>query len=87
MLRGPLYFVVVSARDEPEAALREQLLWIYQQIVSIITASQLYRIFDKHGNFDLRRLLGGTEVSRAGVNQVTTKTDADHELAISRPLV
>jgi hypothetical protein len=41
--------------------LREQLQWLYYQIVSIITNSQITRIFEQHRNFDLRRLLGGTE--------------------------
>ncbi|KAI3633950.1 hypothetical protein MIR68_007554 [Amoeboaphelidium protococcarum] len=61
LLRGPLYYVLVSRTDEPEVALREQLLWLHYQIVSITTTTQLTRIFKQHPNFDLRRLLGGTE--------------------------
>jgi hypothetical protein len=61
LLRGPLYFVVASKTGEPESALRDQLQWLYYQIISIITGAQLQKIFDKHTNFDLRRLLGGTE--------------------------
>ena len=63
LMRGPLYYVVASAAlEDPEAALREQLLWLHYQIISIITTSQLQRIFEHHHNFDLRRFLGGTEV-------------------------
>jgi len=29
-------------------------------MISIVTASQLRRIFERRTNFDLRRLLGGT---------------------------
>lgn len=61
LLKGPLYFVVASRTNEPEFALREQLQWLYFQIISIITSTQLNRIFEQHRNFDLRRLLGGTE--------------------------
>lgn len=60
-LRGPLYLIVVSRNGECENALKEQLQWLYYQIVSVITANQLGRIFQKQANFDLRRLLGGTE--------------------------
>ena len=61
LVKGPLYFVLVSRTGEPETSLREQLLWLFYQIVSITTTTQLTRIFEKHHNFDLRRLLGGTE--------------------------
>lgn len=61
LLKAPLFFLVASRTAEPETALKEQLQWLYHQIVSIITYAQLHRIFDQHHNFDLRRLLGGTE--------------------------
>ncbi|PVU85898.1 hypothetical protein BB560_006863, partial [Smittium megazygosporum] len=38
-----------------------ELEYVYDQVLSILTYTQLSRIFEKHTNFDLRRLLGGTE--------------------------
>ena len=38
---------------------RLHLDYLHQQILSIITATQLRRIFEKRNNFDLRRLLDG----------------------------
>ncbi|KAL1922880.1 uncharacterized protein VTP21DRAFT_9256 [Calcarisporiella thermophila] len=62
MLRGPLYLVAVAKTGEPEQILRDQLSYIYNQILSVLTSTQLMKIFEQRINFDLRRLLGGTEV-------------------------
>lgn len=35
--------------------------YVYNQVVSILTLSQLTRIFEQYNNFDLRRLLSGSE--------------------------
>ncbi|KAJ1982922.1 Vacuolar fusion protein mon1 [Dimargaris xerosporica] len=61
LLRAPLYLVAVSQTDEPEVQLRYQLLYLYDQILSIVSYGQLRRIFDSHSNFDLRKMLAGTE--------------------------
>lgn len=39
---------------------RSHLEYLHLQILSIVTASQLRRIFERRTNFDLRRLLDGT---------------------------
>jgi hypothetical protein len=39
---------------------RSHLEYLHLQILSIVTASQLRRIFERRTNFDLRRLLNGT---------------------------
>lgn len=39
--------------------LRDQLLYLHNQILSVLTSVQLTRIFEQRVNFDLRRLLGG----------------------------
>ena len=41
--------------------LRTHLEYLYLQILSVVTQSQLHAIFSKRSNFDLRRLLEGTE--------------------------
>ncbi|KAK4054502.1 Vacuolar fusion protein mon1 [Microbotryomycetes sp. JL201] len=60
VLKYPVYLVAVSNWGEPEA-LRTHLEYLYLQVLSVITHSQLTSIFSKRQNFDLRRLLEGTE--------------------------
>jgi hypothetical protein len=42
---------------------RAHLEYLHLQILSIVTATQLRRIFERRTNFDLRRLLNGTSLS------------------------
>lgn len=35
--------------------------YVYNQIISVLTQSQLNRVYDQRRNFDLRRLLTGSE--------------------------
>ncbi|KAG9019740.1 Vacuolar fusion protein mon1 [Tulasnella sp. 427] len=50
-----------NAWGEPESVTRLHLEYLHLQILSVVTGSQLSRIFEKRTNFDLRRLLDGTE--------------------------
>ncbi|KAF7792599.1 hypothetical protein EIP86_003695 [Pleurotus ostreatoroseus] len=50
LMRSPLYYACVSSWGEPESV-----------ILSIVSAEQLRRMFQRRNNFDLRRLLGGAE--------------------------
>ncbi|OJA17220.1 hypothetical protein AZE42_00206 [Rhizopogon vesiculosus] len=61
LLRSPLYYVCASSWGEPESVTRSHLEYLHLQILSIVTASQLRRIFERRTNFDLRRLLDGAE--------------------------
>jgi len=61
LLRPPLYYVCVSSWGEPESVTRSHLEYLHLQILSVITAAQLRRIFERRTNFDLRRLLSGAE--------------------------
>ncbi|KDQ62528.1 hypothetical protein JAAARDRAFT_189835 [Jaapia argillacea MUCL 33604] len=61
LLRPPLYYVCVSSWGEPESLTRTHLEYLHLQILSVVTASQLRRIFERRNNFDLRRLLSGAE--------------------------
>uniref|UniRef100_A0A915J393 Vacuolar fusion protein MON1 homolog n=1 Tax=Romanomermis culicivorax TaxID=13658 RepID=A0A915J393_ROMCU len=59
--RPPLILVALS--KDPAVLnfrLKQQLTLIYNQIVSLLTASRLTKIFEEHKNFDLRRLLTNT---------------------------
>ncbi|CAG8553382.1 9388_t:CDS:10, partial [Ambispora gerdemannii] len=62
LLKEPLYLVAVSRTNESESQLRDQLNYMYNQILSVLTSVQLTKIFEQRINFDLRRLLGGTEI-------------------------
>ncbi|TFK40673.1 trafficking protein Mon1-domain-containing protein [Crucibulum laeve] len=61
LLRSPLYYACVSSWGEPESVTRSHLEYLHLQILSIVTAAQLRRIFERRTNFDLRRLLNGAE--------------------------
>ncbi|KAK9970993.1 hypothetical protein ABG768_026892 [Culter alburnus] len=59
--KGPLVFVSVSATRQSEQQLRSELLHVYHQIVSMLTQASINRIFERRKNYDLRRLLFGSE--------------------------
>ncbi|KAF8908989.1 vacuolar fusion protein MON1 [Gymnopilus junonius] len=61
LLRPPLYYACASSWGEPESVIRSHLEYLHLQILSIVTATQLKRIFERRTNFDLRRLLNGAE--------------------------
>jgi len=61
-LHGPLYFVLVAGTPEPFASLARQLNLMHTQIVFHLTGN-VARIFEKRAGYDLRQLLGGTDVS------------------------
>ncbi|CDH59496.1 vacuolar fusion protein mon1 homolog a-like [Lichtheimia corymbifera JMRC:FSU:9682] len=73
--KEPLYYVTVSKTGESDRQLRDQLLYLHNQILSVLTSVQLTRIFEQRVNFDLRRLLGGTEVF---LDSLSTLFSRDH---------
>ncbi|OZJ05725.1 hypothetical protein BZG36_01330 [Bifiguratus adelaidae] len=75
LLKEPLYLVAVAKTGESEGQLREQLYYLYNQILSVLTSHQLNRIFEQRINFDLRRLLGGTEVF---LDSLSTRFNNNH---------
>ncbi|GAA5939966.1 hypothetical protein JCM1841_000904 [Sporobolomyces salmonicolor] len=61
LLKAPLYLVVSSNWGEPESVLRAHLDYLYFQVLSVVTLAQLQSIFSRRSNFDLRRMMEGTE--------------------------
>ncbi|XP_032521975.2 protein SAND [Danaus plexippus] len=61
LMKGPLILVAVSKSNESETQLVMQLTYAFNQIVSVLTLTQLNRIFEQRRNYDLRRLLSGAE--------------------------
>ncbi|XP_040060613.1 vacuolar fusion protein MON1 homolog A isoform X3 [Gasterosteus aculeatus] len=59
--KGPLVLVCVSSSRQTEQQLRGELLYVYYQIISMLTQASISRIFEHKKNYDLRRLLAGSE--------------------------
>lgn len=57
LLKGSLYFVIVSSTGEPEVVLRQQLNFIHNQILFILT-SQVQDILLTNPSRDIRELMG-----------------------------
>ncbi|XP_041953074.1 vacuolar fusion protein MON1 homolog B isoform X4 [Alosa sapidissima] len=61
MQQGPLVLVLVSNNKQSEQQLHTELLYVHYQIVSMLTQASITRIFEQKKNYDLRRLLTGSE--------------------------
>uniref|UniRef100_H3CPF4 Vacuolar fusion protein MON1 homolog n=1 Tax=Tetraodon nigroviridis TaxID=99883 RepID=H3CPF4_TETNG len=61
LTKKPLVLVGVSQTPQSEKELLRELQYIYYQIVSLLTLTQLNHIFQRKQNYDLRRLLAGSE--------------------------
>lgn len=59
--QGPLVLVSVSRSPQSDEQLRRELQYVYYQIISMLTQASVARIFEKKKNYDLRRLLAGSE--------------------------
>ncbi|GAA94554.1 hypothetical protein E5Q_01206 [Mixia osmundae IAM 14324] len=61
LMRTPLYYVCCSGFGEPLSVLRMHLDYLHLQVLSALSLTQLRRVFEQRHNFDLRRMLEGTE--------------------------
>ncbi|XP_060834251.1 protein SAND [Rhopalosiphum padi] len=59
--KDPLILVGVSQSSEPYDQIKKQLTYVYNNIISTLTLTQLKKIFHNRTNFDLRRLMSGSE--------------------------
>ncbi|KAM5146470.1 vacuolar fusion protein MON1 homolog B [Mantella aurantiaca] len=59
--QGPLVLVSVSRSPQSDEQLRQELQYVYYQIISMLTQASVTRIFERKKNYDLRRLLAGSE--------------------------
>ncbi|KAH9969593.1 trafficking protein Mon1-domain-containing protein [Russula dissimulans] len=80
LLRPPLYYACVSSWGEPESVTRSHLEYLHLQVLSVVTITQLRRIFERRTNFDLGRLLGGSEVL---VHSLLERAEADLAMGTS----
>ncbi|WVQ69079.1 uncharacterized protein L199_007291 [Kwoniella botswanensis] len=74
LLKPPLYLFAVSDWGEPEHVLRSHLEYIHLHILSVVSSTQLSRVFQRRSNFDLSRLLEGTETF---LNKLTDRSQFD----------
>lgn len=58
--KGPLYFFAISSTDESVKQLRQQLDYVYSQILSVLTM-KIHTMIESHGKYDVRGLLTGTQ--------------------------
>ncbi|RPA71424.1 DUF254-domain-containing protein, partial [Ascobolus immersus RN42] len=65
--RGPLTLLTASRLPESPAQLTAQLDALYTQILSTLTLTQVSTVFARRESYDLRRLLGGTEIFLDGL--------------------
>ncbi|KAK6361366.1 Vacuolar fusion protein mon1 [Orbilia blumenaviensis] len=70
---GHLYLVAVSSLGETDTQLRTQLDMLYTQVLSTLTLTTVAKVFGERENFDLRRLLGGTEVFLDGLSDAMVR--------------
>ncbi|ODM96727.1 Vacuolar fusion protein MON1 A [Orchesella cincta] len=61
LVKSPLILVCVSQMSESISQIETHLMYFHNQIISILTSKQLQTIFEKRKNYDLRRLLSGSE--------------------------
>lgn len=61
LMRENLTLVAVVSTTESMHQILVQLNYLYNQVISVLTYSQLSRIFKQRRNYDLRRLLTGAE--------------------------
>ncbi|XP_053325001.1 vacuolar fusion protein MON1 homolog A [Spea bombifrons] len=59
--RSPLVLVSVSHTRQSEQEISQELLYVYYQILSLLTGTQLHHLFQQRPSYDLRRLLSGSE--------------------------
>lgn len=61
LVKGPLYLVAISATEEPDQVIRWQLELLHAQLILILTKG-VEKCFVKNSKFDMRPLLGGTDM-------------------------
>jgi len=85
LVKSPLILVGVSSIGQSSSQLTIQLNYIYSQILSVITLAQLNRIFDQRRNYDLRRMLCGSERLMTSLSK-SMDTDPSYFLSAVRCL-
>jgi len=78
--KGPLILVGVTHGMETVTQMVVQLTYMYHQILSVLTLSQLTRIFEQRKNYDLRIMIRGCERL---LDSLANAMDADPSFMLS----
>ena len=76
VVKGALYLVSAARTSESPAEIAKQLETIYEQLVFILTSKNIQDILQKRSNFDLRKMLGGTDkIIYSLINRMSNSVD------------
>lgn len=78
--KSPLILVGVSRNRLSSHQLTHHLTYIYNQILFVLSLTQLTRIFEQRSNYDLRRMLSGSERL---ITHLSTSMDTDPSFFLS----
>ncbi|ETN67125.1 sand [Anopheles darlingi] len=82
LVKSPLILVAVSRTSHSVQQIQLQLTDVYNQILSTLTLSHMIKTFEKRKNFDLRRLLAGSERL---IDHLLVNDKCDHRLVSNNP--
>ncbi|XP_070496383.1 vacuolar fusion protein MON1 homolog [Chironomus tepperi] len=61
LVKSPLILVGVNKSNRSEQQIYNQLMDVYNQIIFIVTLSHMKSVYEKRNNYDLRKLVAGSE--------------------------
>ncbi|XP_053694905.1 vacuolar fusion protein MON1 homolog A [Sabethes cyaneus] len=82
LVKPPLILVAISRTSHSVQQIQLQLTDVYNQILSTLTLNQMQKTFEKRKNFDLRRLLAGSERL---IDHLLVNDKCDHKLVSNNP--
>lgn len=82
LVKSPLILVAISRTSHSVQQIQLQLTDVYNQILSTLTLSHMQKTFEKRKNFDLRRLLAGSERL---IDHLLVNDKCDHQAVSNNP--
>lgn len=82
LVKSPLILVAISRTSHSVQQVQLQLTDVYNQILSTLTLTSMQKTFERQKNFDLRRLLAGSERL---IDHLLINDKCDHKLVSNNP--
>ncbi|XP_062547011.1 vacuolar fusion protein MON1 homolog A [Armigeres subalbatus] len=82
LVKSPLILVAISRTSHSVQQVQLQLTDVYNQILSTLTLDNMQKTFERRKNFDLRRLLAGSERL---IDHLLVNDKCDHKLVTNNP--
>ncbi|XP_065080998.1 vacuolar fusion protein MON1 homolog [Ochlerotatus camptorhynchus] len=82
LVKSPLILVAISRTNHSVQQVQLQLTDVYNQILSTLTLMHMQKTFERRKNFDLRRLLAGSERL---IDHLLVNDKCDHKLVTNNP--